>query len=43
MPTPLQQQLISLGLVGMGAYFLVQLVRGLAGYRRFLAVRDTAG
>lgn len=42
MLTPLQQQLISLGLVGMGAYFLVQLVRGLAGYRRFLAVRDTA-
>ena len=42
MLTPLEQQLISLGLVGMGVYFLVQLVRGLAGYGRFLAVRDTA-
>jgi len=39
---PLQQQLISLGLVGMGVYFLVQLTRGLVGYLRFLKVRATA-
>jgi hypothetical protein len=39
---PFQQQLISLGLLGMGVYFLVQLARGLAGYLRFVAVRETA-
>jgi len=39
---PLQEKLISLGLAGIGVYFLVQLVRGLAGYRRFVAVRETA-
>ncbi len=42
MLSPLQQQLISLGLLGMGAYFLVELVRGLVGYRRYLEVRRTA-
>jgi hypothetical protein len=40
--SPLQQQLISLGLLGMGVYFLVELLRGLAGYRRYVAVRGTA-
>ncbi len=39
---PLQQQLINLGLVAMGVYFLVQLVRGLAGYLRYLRVSATA-
>ena len=39
---PLQQQLISLGLVGMGVYFFVQLARGLAGYLRFVGLRETA-
>jgi hypothetical protein len=39
---PFQQQLISVGLAGIGLYFLVQLVRGFAGYLRFLRLRDTA-
>lgn len=37
-----QQQLISLGLFGLGVYFAVQLVRGLAGYLRFRRVWPTA-
>jgi hypothetical protein len=39
---PLQQQLISLGLLGLGLYFAVQLARGLAGYLRFRRVAPTA-
>ena len=39
---PLQQQLISLGLLGLGVYFAVQLARGLAGYLRFRRVAPTA-
>ena len=40
--TPFQQRLIDLGLLGMGAYFAVQLVRGMAGYRRYRGVAKTA-
>jgi hypothetical protein len=36
------QLLTSLGLLGLGLYFAVQIVRGLAGYRRFLRVKTTA-
>jgi len=39
---PLEQRLVGLGLVGLGLYFAVQLVRGLAGYRRFRRVWPTA-
>ncbi|HUL77996.1 MAG TPA: hypothetical protein VL691_12090 [Vicinamibacteria bacterium] len=39
---PLQQQLVGLGLVGLGVYFAVQLARGLAGYLRYRRVRPTA-
>ncbi len=42
MLAPSVQQLISLGLLGLGLYFSVQLVRGFMGYRRFLQVKDTA-
>ncbi len=42
MLTPLQQQFISIGLLGLGVYFFVQLVRGLAGYLRFRQVWPTA-
>jgi len=37
-----QQQLISLGLLGLALYFAVQLVRGLAGYLLFRRVWPTA-
>jgi hypothetical protein len=37
-----QQQIISLGLLGMAVYFAVLLARGLAGYRRFRRVWPTA-
>jgi len=37
-----QQQIVSLGLVGLGVYFTVQLTRGLLGYRSYLLVRPTA-
>jgi hypothetical protein len=37
-----QQQIVSLGLLGLGIYFTVQLVRGLLGYRRYLRVVPTA-
>jgi hypothetical protein len=40
--TPFQQQVISIGLLGLGVYFFVQLVRGLAGYLRFREVWPTA-
>jgi hypothetical protein len=40
--TPLQERIIGLGLVGLGVYFFVQLVRGFAGYLRFRSVRPTA-
>jgi hypothetical protein len=40
--TPLQERFVSLGLLGLGVYFFVQLVRGLAGYLRFRRVRPTA-
>jgi hypothetical protein len=42
MLTPLQQQLISLGLLGVGLYFAVQLVRGGAGYLRYRRLAPTA-
>ena len=41
LPEPLQQ-IISLGLLGLGVYFTVQLARGLAGYLRFRRVAPTA-
>ena len=37
-----QQHVISLGLVALGAYFFVQIARGLAGYLRFRRVWPTA-
>jgi hypothetical protein len=37
-----QERIVSLGLLGLGVYFTVQLVRGLLGYRRYLLVRPTA-
>jgi len=40
--TPFQQQLIDPGLLGLGAYFAVQLARGTAGYRRYRSVASTA-
>jgi hypothetical protein len=39
---PALQQLIDLGLLGLGAYFAVQLARGTAGYRRYRSVAPTA-
>jgi len=42
MLSPLQQQVISLGLLGLGLYFAVQLVRGIAGYLRYRRVAPTA-
>jgi hypothetical protein len=39
---PLQQQLVGLGLVGLGLYFAVQLARGIAGYLRYREVAPTA-
>ena len=39
---PVQQQVISLGLLGLGLYFAVQLARGLAGYLRYRRVAPTA-
>ena len=39
---PLQQQIIALGLLGLGLYFAVQLARGLSGYSRYRRVAGTA-
>jgi len=39
---PSEQEVISLGLLGLAVYFAVQLVRGLAGYLRFRSVWPTA-
>jgi hypothetical protein len=39
---PLQQQLVGLGLLGLGLYFGAQLVRGVAGYLRYRRVAPTA-
>jgi hypothetical protein len=39
---PLHQQLVDLGLLGLGAYFAVQLARGAAGLGRYRAVAPTA-
>lgn len=36
------QQIVSLGLLGLGVYFTVQLVRGFLGYRRYRRVLPTA-
>src|SRR5258708_36412549 len=36
------QTIISLGLLGLGIYFSVLLIRGFAGYLRFCRVRPTA-
>jgi len=37
-----QQQVVSLGLIGLGVYFTIQLGRGLLGYQRYRRVRPTA-
>jgi hypothetical protein len=37
-----QQQLVSVGLAFLGAYFAVQLLRGIAGYLRYRHVAPTA-
>lgn len=42
MLTPDQQQVVSLGLLGIGLYFGVQLARGIAGYLRYRRVAPTA-
>lgn len=42
MLSPDQQTLLSLGLAFLGLYFGVQLLRGLAGYRRYRRVAPTA-
>jgi hypothetical protein len=39
---PLLQQLVSLGLLGLGLYFGVQLGRGAVGYRRYRRIAPTA-
>ena len=39
---PLLQQLVGLGLLGLGLYFAIQLVRGAAGYLRYRRVAPTA-
>lgn len=39
---PLLQQLVGLGLVGLGLYFAVQLGRGAAGYLRYRRIAPTA-
>jgi len=39
---PLLQQVVSLGLLGLGLYFGVQLVRGVMGYLRYRRVAPTA-
>jgi hypothetical protein len=38
---PLQQQVVGLGLVGLGLYFAVQLARGIAGYLRYRRLAPT--
>jgi hypothetical protein len=42
MLTETQQQIVGYGLTGLGAYFTVQLARGLLGYRRYRRIRPTA-
>jgi hypothetical protein len=37
-----QQKIVTLGLLALGVYFTVQLVRGLLGYQRYRRVRSTA-
>jgi hypothetical protein len=37
-----QQRMITIGLLALGVYFTVQLVRGLLGYQRYRRVRPTA-
>ena len=37
-----QQTMVSLGLLGLGVYFTVQLARGHLGYRSYLRVKPTA-
>jgi hypothetical protein len=37
-----QQRIITFGLLALGVYFTVQLVRGLLGYQRYRRVRSTA-
>lgn len=39
---PFHQQLVSLGLLGLGLYFTVQLARGLSGYLLYRRVAPTA-
>jgi hypothetical protein len=39
---PFQQWVLSVGLLGLGVYFAVQLVRGLLAYRRYVRVSRTA-
>jgi hypothetical protein len=38
----LHQRILSVGLLGLGVYFTVQLLRGLAGYARFRRLAPTA-
>jgi hypothetical protein len=40
--TPSQQQVVSVGLLGIGLYFGVQLVRGIVGYLRYRGVARSA-
>jgi len=42
MLSPLQARIVGLGLLALGVYFTVQLLRGLVGYLRFRRVRPTA-
>jgi hypothetical protein len=42
MPAVPNERLMTVGLVGLGLYFLVLLARGLFGYSRFQRVRSTA-
>lgn len=42
MPTPTNETILTVGLLGLGIYFSVLMVRGLHGYLRFRRVRPTA-
>ena len=41
LPQP-QQWIVSLGLLGLGVYFTIELVRGLLSYQRYRRIRPTA-
>jgi hypothetical protein len=38
----LQQRIVGLGLLGLGVYFTIELVRGLLSYQRYRRIRPTA-